>query len=101
MHEEHEHHMSPELTKFHDVLAPRWHAAKGEQRMKDTCGAIVDFKANAAAVEKAQPGAQSTELVEAVSALEATCTSNDATAFELAFGKVHERFHVLIGEPGH
>src|SRR5678816_4543185 len=45
--------MSPEVTKFHDVLAPRWHAAKGEQRMKDTCAAMADFQSNADALAKA------------------------------------------------
>ena len=35
--------MPPEIAKFHDVLAPRWHAEKGPQRMKDTCAAIPDF----------------------------------------------------------
>ena len=54
----------PEVVKFHDVLAPRWHAAKGEQRMKDTCAAIADFKTNAAAVETARPGTQSSDLDE-------------------------------------
>ena len=28
--------MPAELTKFHDVLAPRWHAEQGPARMSDT-----------------------------------------------------------------
>ena len=87
-------HMSPEMTAFHDVLAPRWHAAKGEQRMKDTCGAIADFKAKAGPIGKP-------ELVDAVSALEASCQSNDATAFEASFAKVHETFHAAMESSEH
>jgi len=88
-----EHKMSPELTKFHDVLSPRWHAEKGAKRMTDTCGAIADFQSNAAAVA-------SKDLSEAVTALEATCKANDATAFEPAFEKVHTEFHKLMEASG-
>jgi hypothetical protein len=97
--------MSPEVTKFHDVLAPRWHAAKGEQRMKDTCAAMTDFQSNAEALAKATPpaGADAAkwttgtkELTDAVGALDATCKSNDAMAFEPAFERVHTGFHAVM-----
>jgi hypothetical protein len=97
--------MSPEVSKFHDVLAPRWHAEKGEKRMKDTCAAMADFQANADALAKAAPpagadaakwGAGTKDLTDAVVALEATCKSNDAAAFEPAFHRVHEGFHVVM-----
>src|SRR5689334_11240356 len=69
--EGHDHHqMSPALTKFHDVLSPRWHAPKGEQRMKDTCGAIADFTSGATEVGNK-------DLTDAVIALEASCKAND------------------------
>jgi hypothetical protein len=106
--------MPPEMKAFHDVLAPRWHAAKGAQRMKDTCAALPDFHADADALAKATPprGANADtwttgtkQLVGAVSELDTTCKTNDATSFEAAFGKVHESFHGLMaagGEPeGH
>jgi len=102
--------MSPELTKFHDLLSPRWHADKGPQRMKDTCAAIADFQTNADALAKAPPpaGADATkwtagtkDLTESVSALDATCKSNDATAFEIAFKRVHEGFHGLVENGEH
>lgn len=105
-----EHHdMSPELTKFHDVLAPRWHAEKGDQRMKDTCAAIPDFQSNADALAKATPpsgadankwATQSKELGDAVGALDASCKANDAAAFEPAFHRVHEGFHALMETGG-
>ncbi len=91
--EEHHHQMSPALTKFHDVLSPRWHAEKGAKRMTETCGAIAEFQASAA--EVANKG-----LSDAVIALEATCKANDATAFEPAFEKVHATFHALMEAPG-
>jgi hypothetical protein len=109
---EHEHEMAnmpPELMKFHDVLAPRWHADKGPQRMKDTCAAIPDFSAGVTAIATAQPPAgvdgtkwtnSAGELAAAVSKLDETCKANDAAAFEVAFQKVHETFHGLMGAAG-
>ena len=98
--EGHEEHgaMSPEVSKFHDVLSPRWHAAKGPERMKDTCGAVAEFRTDADAIAKAKPAgdAGAKDLTDAVSALDATCQSNDATAFELAFEKVHSSFHAVM-----
>src|SRR5689334_17406831 len=37
---EHEPGVPPQLVKFHETLAPRWHAAQGPQRMAGTCAAI-------------------------------------------------------------
>jgi hypothetical protein len=102
--------MSPEAMKFHEVLSPRWHAEKGPQRMKDTCAAIADFQTNADALSKAPApaGADATkwtagtkDLTDAVSALDVTCKANDATAFEVAFKRVHEGFHGLLENGEH
>lgn len=107
--EHHEEHgkMMPEVAKFHDALAPRWHAAKGEQRMQDTCGAVAEFRSDAEALAKvpapkdaATWTARTQELTDAVSALDATCQSHDATAFEIAFQKVHESFHAVMEASG-
>lgn len=109
-HEAMEHENMPaEMTKFHDVLAPRWHAEKGPQRMKDTCAAIPQFQADADAIAKATPPekanadtwASSTKaLVESVAGLDSTCKANDAAKFEEAFHKVHESFHGLMAAAG-
>jgi hypothetical protein len=106
-----EHHemmnMPPEVAKFHDVLAPHWHAEKGPKRMKDTCAAQPEMSAGAEAVAKSSaPGgkdpavwaAATKELVDAVLALKTTCDGNDAAAFETAFEHVHHSFHALMGE---
>ena len=97
--------MPPTLAKFHDVLAPRWHAEKGDKRMTDTCAAIPDFTAGVTAIATAAPpaGADGTawtdgagKLAAAVSALDDTCKKHDAAAFETAFQGVHETFHGLL-----
>lgn len=87
-HEEHEQ-MSPELGKFHDVLAPHWHAEAGAKRQADTCAAIGEFRAAAGPV-----GAK--RLSEAVEALDAACKAGDAGRFDAAFARVHEAFHAQL-----
>lgn len=101
--------MPPELAKFHDVMAPRWHAEKGPQRMTDTCAALPDLHADADALAKSTPPraanadtwtAGTKHLVEAVAGLESTCKSKDSSGFETAFGKVHASFHGLLEASG-
>lgn len=92
-HDEHDHEMaglSPELSSFHDVLAPHWHAAQGQQRMTDTCGVISDLKTKADA-------AKNPALVDAVAGLATACGGTDLAAFDAAFAKVHESFHAAMG----
>jgi hypothetical protein len=108
-----EHHemagMPPELGKFHDVLAPHWHAEKGPQRMKDTCAAVPDFTAGADALTKAAPpagkdaaawGTGTKELADAVTGLKTSC-DGDAAGFEAAFERVHKGFHALLESHEH
>lgn len=101
--------MPPELSKFHDVLAPRWHAEQGPQRMKDTCASVPELHSQADAIATMTPptGADADTwttatkaLVDAVANLDATCKANDATQFETAFGKVHESFEGLAAASG-
>ena len=101
--------MLPEVHKFHEVLAPRWHADKGPKRMADTCGAMAEFQADADALTKiAAPagadaaawGTKTQELVAAVGALDGTCKANDETAFEPAFERVHNGFHAVMEASG-
>ncbi len=101
--------MPAEVTKFHDVLAPRWHAEKGEQRMKDTCAAMPDFTADADAIAKstppatAKPDAWTTStkaLVDSVATLDTTCKANDSAKFEEAFHQLHENFHAVMAATG-
>jgi hypothetical protein len=106
---EHEMAMPPELEAFHDVLAPRWHAEKGQKRMDDTCAAVPDFQKDADAIAKATPPRSANadawtngtkQLVAAVAGLDTACKGKDLAAFETAFEKVHESFHVLLEAAG-
>ena len=98
----------PELVKFHDLLAPRWHAAKGSERMASTCASIADFAAAADAVAKVTPtkgdaakwAQEAKELTEAVAALKTKCDAKDAAGFETAFANKHQEFHELLEVAG-
>lgn len=101
--------MPPELAKFHDTLAPRWHAAKGPERMKSTCDALPEFKSGATTIASSVPpkGADSQawtdgagKLAAALEELETECTANDAARFETAFEQVHVSFHGLLEASG-
>ena len=103
--------LTPELDAFHETLAPRWHADKGEPRMKDTCGALADFQAKSAAV-KAAPASMGADpaawtdagaqLEVSVTGLATACGGTDLAAFETAFEAVHDAFHkameLVVGE---
>jgi hypothetical protein len=96
--------MGPEMTRFHDVLAPRWHADKGDKRKADTCASVPDFKSNAAALANSAPppsaeaaswSTATQELTVAVGGLEAACASSP-NDFEAAFERVHTIFHAVM-----
>ena len=98
-------HMPPALARFHETLAPRWHAPHGPERMANTCSAIATFRADADAIVAAPPpdggdratwSAGGQQLTEAVAALDATCQAKDAAAFVPAFERVHQAFHHLL-----
>jgi hypothetical protein len=101
--------MPPEVKQFHETLAPRWHAEHGPQRMTDTCTALPQFHADADAILAATPpsganpadwSANAKQLIDAVAALDATCKTGDAAAFEHAFALVHNHFHGLLAAAG-
>jgi len=93
--------MSPELHRFHEILAPRWHAEAGEARTKDTCAAIPDFRAGAQAIAAAPPAgvdaaawkAGAAALGARVDALDAACKPAAAAEFEARFSALHDAFH--------
>lgn len=101
--------MMPEIGKFHDVIAPRWHAEKGAKRMTDTCAAVGEMQTAGATLAKATPpaptdatvwAAKNKELTDALVALDGTCKANDAAAFEPAFALVHTSFHAVMEASG-
>ena len=107
--EEHEG-MPAELKAFHDVLAPKWHAPEGPNRIADACAAAGQFAstadalAHAAAPAKANPQAWkegSEALVRAVGNFKTQCgsgTPSPGAAGE--FQGVHEAFHHLLEQVG-
>lgn len=97
--------LPPAVAQFHDVLAPRWHAAQGPERMTDTCAAVGQLRDGAQAIAAADLPAGSdaatwhqatSELTTAVTALDGTCKVRDADAFEPAFARVHTGFHRVM-----
>lgn len=111
-HGEHDEHanLPPELAKFHELLAPRWHAEKGAARTKDTCAAVGDFAASADALAKLAPpagadagkwAASTQDLVAAVGGLKTSCEGAvDDAKFEDAFHTVHVGFHHVLEASG-
>lgn len=97
------------VSRFHDTLAPRWHAERSPQRMTDTCAVTAQLRSEAAAIAAATPPAgadaagwagATKQLGEAVTTLEAACKTSDAAGFEPAFASVHERFHGVMEAAG-
>src|SRR5262249_21219487 len=107
----HAHHLrvTAELAKFQEALGEKWHAPKGEQRMKDTCAVVPTMESVSAEVAKAAAptgvdaakwAAGTKELGDNVAALKGTCGGTDLAAFEPAFEKAHTSFHALLGMTG-
>jgi hypothetical protein len=101
--------MPPEMTRFHDVLRPLWHAEQGAQRMADTCTAVPQLQAEADAIAKVTPPIPANAdtwtngtraLVDAVADVAASCTANDSAGFEAALTRVHDAFHALMMAAG-
>jgi cell pole-organizing protein PopZ len=101
--------MPSEMQAFHDLLAPRWHAAQGAQRMKDTCDAVPQFQSSADAIGTATPPTTANAdtwttatraLAAAVGELATACQGGNMGTFETAFTKVHEAFHALMAAAG-
>ncbi len=101
--------MTPELTAFHDVLSPLWHAEPGEQRTNDTCESTGRMRELVPAITAAPPagadvaawGAAVDELEGRISDLEGPCSGGTvelgAMTFDDAFRALHEQFHALLG----
>ena len=97
--------MSPEMTQFHELLRPRWHAEQGPARMKGACDAVPQFQSAGDMLAKATPPeaanadtwtAGTRALVAAITDLAAACKGTDNAAFETAFSKLHDAFHALM-----
>ncbi len=105
-HEGEEHNLTPEMSAFHDVLAPLWHAEVGPDRTSQTCaesGHMLDLAndiQNASAPERADSESWANavrDLMLAITALQDSCpdAANGVTPDD-AFAGVHEAFHGLM-----
>jgi hypothetical protein len=101
--------MTAEMTRFHDLLRPRWHANAGSQRMIDTCAAVTQFRVEADAIARATPPREAhadtwttatRALVAAVDEVATACAADASSEFEHAFRKVHDAFHALMAAAG-
>jgi hypothetical protein len=108
-HGPHHQRVSAELAKFQEALGEKWHAPKGEQRMKDTCAAVPQMEtlstdaaklAAPAGVDGGKWTASTKDLETSIAELKGTCGGTDLAKFEPAFEKAHNAFHALIGMTG-
>lgn len=110
-HGAHEHQFPAEVTAFHDVMAPLWHAEAGDARRQGTCDAVAKMSEAARSVEAAQVPAKAAAdpskwheataaLTLSVEQLGASCAAT-APSFEADFKNVHEKFHALVALIGH
>ncbi len=97
------------VDKFHEQLAPLWHAPESPQRVTDTCAAagtlhgLANDIVKAGAPEGAAPdyldAAQ--KLVDAVAALHVECGTAERKEFGARFAAVHEAFHGVAERSAH
>lgn len=108
--EAHEHNFPAEVTAFHDVLSPNWHAEPGDERTEATCRAIGDMRARAVAITAAAAPAgvdatawseAASGLVSSVDALGVACNAKGRPDFDATFTALHDQFHVLVELVGH
>jgi hypothetical protein len=105
--EAHEHgDLGASLNAFHEVLAPLWHATKGDARTGSTCDAASDLHERALAVDSGGPPANAADpdgykanakaLVVAVDDLGTECQKSGRPDFDAKFSKVHDAFHAVM-----
>jgi hypothetical protein len=100
-HEE-EHHLTPEMEKFHDVLAPLWHSEAADRQAR-TCEVAPDMLYMAGQVQDAPvPEGAADDWAErvrtfmlAVNQMKEDC-KREGTDFEANFSAVHDAFHALM-----
>lgn len=104
MHDEHAG-MPADVTRFHDELAPLYHAAPGPDRVEAACGAMGDFNELIGNLEQAPPpadvdavawGERVGELRGSIGAFGIDCVENDRKEFDARFETLHDSFHALI-----
>ena len=105
--DDHSHDFGAEVTAFHDVMSPLWHAEPGEARTNGTCDAGEKLASGAKAIAAAsvpdraaaksdQWTAAAAALIASVEHLGLVCSDvNKLGEFDGAFKDVHDKFHGL------
>jgi hypothetical protein len=97
------------LHKFHEQLAPLWHAPESPQRVTDTCNAAAGLHGLAGEIVKAGPPAgapadyadTAKKLEAAVATLHDECGTPERKDFAAKFAAVHDAFHALAERTPH
>jgi hypothetical protein len=84
--EKHSHDFPHEVSKFHDIMSPLWHAESSKKRMDATCEKISDMKSQAKLIKGANG------LTTSLDSLLMTC-DKDIKLFDEAFHHLHDAFH--------
>ncbi len=91
-----------EIDKFHDTLAPIWHAPAGDDRKHNACTAVPTMKDQAALIvgrartDHAGWEGNGNALAAAVTKLGTVCADPTLAGFDDAFGAVHDAYHGLM-----
>lgn len=90
---DHKHAFAADVSAFHHVLSPLWHAPASAQRTSDVCKAAAELNRLAGAIKTAD----ASKLSQSVEQLQKHC-ANKTADIEPSFVAVHDAFHALIGE---
>jgi hypothetical protein len=97
---EHHHEMDPDLSAFHDVLAPVFHMADGNDRNDKTCAAVPKMEELSGKVASSRKNdgarAAATELQESVLDLQKSCSSLDPASIKKSLEGLHTHFHEVM-----
>lgn len=104
MRHSHHHDFPPALSRFHDALAPLWHARRDAQWAANACAAAGELDRRAQATAQAAPpqgmsaeeyAAGAGRLAAAVTALAEACAAGAQGEVEARMAEVHRAFHVV------
>lgn len=90
---DHKHAFAADVSAFHQVLSPLWHAPASAQRTSAVCKAAPELNRLASAIQSAD----ASKLSLSIEQLQKHC-ANQTADVEPSFVAVHDAFHALIGE---
>lgn len=88
---DHHHQFAKDVSAFHAVLAPLWHAKPGPDRLPNACAKVDEMARLAGEIRSTD----ASNLVASVAIMKTACESKP-NEVDGAFYDVHEAFHRLI-----